>query len=554
MKIQDLAIIFVIIILPISLLLSIYTQFQIQTINMQTLYDSKLTSATYDAIKAFQINSINNSYSDIATSKIEDLEASIATFRNSIMTTFELQGYSEEELNNYIPALVYTLYDGFYIYSPYNNTNYRYEKDEDRHDQPADNNGEDMYGLKPYMTYSTRYRKNDIDVVITYTLDNFVTVRGMIGDEYVNKSGYLIDDIDFQGNDTNYTIRYNGVLIEEEQLKEFLPLSINGVLPEAYPYIKINGTKYYDLGNDTIGYIANGTLYTQKKSTNADYGMYMALIQNNNSAKEYYKKASNFTYWFKTNLADLTYADAYDEVIDSEGNVSIQRIWEESDTRTIFQFSTDSTNMSDNIENELSSFNEHRLQIIRHKIETNLAIAISNYNNYSGVTSNVFQMPELKENEWDNITHNISVISFLQGLPIGGKIYNGYTLVTDSKSREVVLEKNIYLIGTDGTYHRIGDNGFEEGTVAVTSGIYGYDSSSAGRLNLDFERNYITYNEDSRYYYPLKRYNASYNSIVMQNNVTTYDDIYQYVNTQSNDYKLAFYTALARERECKYRE
>ena len=81
MKIQDLAIIFVIIILPISLLLSVYTQFQIQTINMQTLYDSKLTSATYDAIKAFQINSANNSYSDIATSKIEDLEASVATFK-----------------------------------------------------------------------------------------------------------------------------------------------------------------------------------------------------------------------------------------------------------------------------------------------------------------------------------------------------------------------------------------------------------------------------------------------------------------------------------------
>ena len=50
------------------------------------------------------------------------------------------------------------------------------------------------------------------------------------------------------------------------------------------------------------------------------------------------------------------------------------------------------------------------------------------------------------------------------------------------------------------------------------------------------------------YYYPLKEFNASYNSIVMQNKVTTYDDIYQYIGKQSDKYKQAFYTALGRER------
>ena len=121
MKIQELAIIFIIIILPISLLLSEYTQFQIQTISMQTEYDAKLTSATYDAIKAFQLNTTNSSTSNLANSQMRDLEASINSFRNSIKTGFKLNGYTDEELNNYIPALVYTLYDGFYIYSPYEN-------------------------------------------------------------------------------------------------------------------------------------------------------------------------------------------------------------------------------------------------------------------------------------------------------------------------------------------------------------------------------------------------------------------------------------------------
>ena len=46
MRIQNLAIIFLIIILPISIVLSAYTQFQIKTLNLQTDYDTRLTSAT----------------------------------------------------------------------------------------------------------------------------------------------------------------------------------------------------------------------------------------------------------------------------------------------------------------------------------------------------------------------------------------------------------------------------------------------------------------------------------------------------------------------------
>ena len=80
--------------------------------------------------------------------------------------------------------------------------------------------------------------------------------------------------------------------------------------------------------------------------------------------------------------------------------------------------------------------------------------------------------------------------------------------------------------------------------------------SSAGRLNLDFEKNIIinSNNTGLTYYYPLKNYNASYDSIIMQNNVTTYDDIYAYVNGCGNDnLKKAFYTALGRERYGTYK-
>ena len=92
MKVQDLAIIFIIIILPISLVISTYTQYQIQTINTQTLYDNKLTTATYDAIRAFQINTTSSTTSDLTNSKSRDLEASVSAFRNSRHSPFAVTG------------------------------------------------------------------------------------------------------------------------------------------------------------------------------------------------------------------------------------------------------------------------------------------------------------------------------------------------------------------------------------------------------------------------------------------------------------------------------
>ena len=164
-------------------------------------------------------------------------------------------------------------------------------------------------------------------------------------------------------------------------------------------------------------------------------------------------------------------------------------------------------------------------------------------------------MPELKEDEWDQIIHNISLISFLQGLPIGEKTYNGYTLVTNSESEEVVLEGNIFMLGESANrekvYYRIGDVELENGgTATLNAGNYG-DKVSAGRLNLDFKRRYVTRTDKTQtyYYYQMRNFKASYNSVVMQDKVTTFDDIYKYISGVSPDYQKAFYTALGRERQ-----
>ena len=590
MRIQDLAIIFIIIILPISIVLGAYTQMQIQTISIQTQYDMKLTAATSDAIKAFQINTANSSTSDIANSKIRDIEASVSTFKSSIKSVFGMNGYSEDEMDEYIPALVYTMYDGFYIYSRFNNQNYLYRttKDENGNTEdilddngnkiPVDQNGENIFGLKPYITYSVEYNpaNANTDVVITYSLDNYISIKGIVDGEYWDKSGYLIDGIT---EDTGTSIKYNGITIEKgTKLKEHLPAI--GTLAEGYyEYIRYNGTKYYwDKNNNRIIYFLNGNLMELKKpeqetGIQSAYLSFVNKIEAGDSAYNYYKEARDFTKAVKesTALSNLKYEDAQDYVIidgkdyksktgntPNGGNEKIN-VWQ-GNKSLIFDFNSNSTSNSDpsnNIECEKSNFNQHRLAIIKNKIRTNLSIAIANFNSQNNIE---FQMPELSDEDWAKVMNNIAMISFVQGIEIGGKTYNGYTIVNNSESKEVVREENIYILGTDNFYHRVGDKYLTEnnGNNIEVSSFYGNGAESAGRLNLDFNKQMI-YKADgsTMYYYSIKDYYASYNSIVNQNywdqEYDKTDDIYVYIANQNNNLKKAFYTALGRERYGMYK-
>lgn len=575
MRIQDLAIIFIIIILPISIILGAYTQMQISTISLQTEYDMKLTAATSDAIKAFQINTANSSTSDIANSKIRDIEASVSTFKASIKSVFGMNGYSEDEMNEYIPALVYTMYDGFYIYSKFNNQNYLYQtiKDDDGNENyvldnngnkvPIDNNEKNIFGLKPYITYSAEYVKDNTDVVITYSLDNHISIKGIVDGVYWNESGYLIDGI--TSVNTN-TLQYNGVEIKKgKRLKEYLPAI--GTLPEGYyEYIRYNGTKYYldehDEHNKRIIYFLNGNMMelkpTTQVGTKSGYDSFYEKIGASDSAYNYYLEAFNFSKRVKeSSLKNLTYADAQDYVIKNNGETEKIKVWSSDTNIKIFDFNSDNSRPENNIECEKSNFNQHRLAIIKNKIRTNLAIAIANFNSQNSAK---FQMPELSEEDWAKVMNNIAMISFVQGIEIGGKTYNGYTIINNSESKEVVREENIYILGADRFYHRIGDKYLieNENNIAISS-EYGIGAESAGRLNLDFNRQ-MAYKTDgsTMYYYPLKDYYASYNSVVNQNywdkKYDEIDDIYSYVAQSGNDnLKIAFYTALGREREGMYK-
>ena len=568
MKIQELALIFVIIILPITIILSVFTQLQIQTVTVQTEYDTKLTAATLDAIKALQINTINSSTSEIANSKIRDVEASVNTFKESLKSTFSLNGYSEEEMDEYIPAIVYTMYDGFYIYSKFQNTNYLTDADGNQ----VDKNGETISGLKPYISYSARYNKNNIDVVITYALDNFISITGTIDGNYIEESGYLVDGIDYRSDSLEVT--YNGVKINFETLEETLPAvedkdGVKGIQAGNYKYVKFNGTKYYlDEANERVFYFLNGVLTVQAQnkgatSTRKLYDQFKDLIINNRNAREYYKEAYEFKKKFTNGnlqkLTSLQWSDAADYVVNENGDYELQKIFP-NDNRKIFEFSnkTDGSDIEKNIENETSTFNQHRLEVIKSKIKTNLSTAIANYDTSIGTD---FEMPELTDDEWNRVLNNISVISFVQGIDLGGKVYNGYTIVNNSENKEAVTEEDIYVLGNDGFYHKIGDTYLETAdNVKITTGLGLMQSSADGRLNLDFERKSLLSGTTTKYYYPLSNYYGSYNSIVNQNQYTDFKDIYKYVASKGQNSSgvktlaQAFYTALARERYGAYKD
>ena len=78
--------------------------------------------------------------------------------------------------------------------------------------------GEKIYGLKPYVYYSCRYKGTKFDIVITYSLDNYIQIQGMVSDKPVNKYGYVLNDtLKVQGD----VVSYNGVTINvESPLKE----------------------------------------------------------------------------------------------------------------------------------------------------------------------------------------------------------------------------------------------------------------------------------------------------------------------------------------------
>ena len=549
MKLSHIIVFFVLIILPITLVIGVYLDTETRTVQLKNKYDAFLIDSTYDGMKAFQLNSFNNEYSTISNSKIRDIEAAIKTYFSTLKTNMKNAGSVGYDLHSYTPAILFSLYDGYYIYSLYEDT----ELKKDTSLESAF-----TYGVKPYIYYSCRYKYGTrSDFVVNYTLDNTITFIGTIDDQYVTKTGHLIskDLVDGIGklnepaNTLNKTDSYD-VLINKlktnkevqkyflEQLKEDLIILREDRSPEVvkedlvtpefetFYYMELNSQKIYQehpilyrSNGDICTYgdiremLDNGTLnssyeftffpngydpkrvnitidhynyffYTSEYTKNyiQDLDMLAHLndrIVSNDShhnkydglgkqgyiisdnGLNYYIEAMEFTKWVNENdiLKNITQEHAVET--DKDGNIVKLKEKFVTDLGTEKIFNTEEVGNKTRLNNPLlsySTFNEHRMNVIRYSITSNLVSAISNYNDGSD-SGYEFVLPNFTEADWGKIENNICMVTFLQGIPIGMTLYNNYCVLANNTNKEGIDTSSLYIIETTNTgtqYHKIG--------------------------------------------------------------------------------------------------
>lgn len=596
MGLDRLGILFIVIILPIALILNAYTNTQVNTLKMQLEYDSKLNACTADAVRTYQNNSLNEDASNLGDVRIGNVNAAINVFFTSLSSNLNMSGYSKQFLQEYVPAIVFTMYDGYYIYSKYTNTIgdefYATQEEVDEtnrknsltpgqpgylnpsyyygvHPEGDKEVSQQLYGLKPFVHYSCRYKKGtSYDFVVSYTLDNYITIQGIVDGKPVDRSGYLID---IDNSDTTYnsgSLTYRGVEITKESvLTENLIINKDdGTNPEtkSYPYHKVNGVKYYfdegDPGDPYDDYWFSMLNGIKNNST------YTFDLLEDTSAYNYYVKAYEFSTWVKNNLSGITDNDAQVgyNIYDENGvEKEITGLEKTATGINIFKIS--------GIEELDSNFNQHRRAVIRYTIEKNLSIAIANYNYYSNAQGLDFRMPKFSDLEWDLIQKNMTVISYLQGLPIGTKIYNGVSVIPNNVNEEVVSEQSIY-IGDGANTTDPDDTGNYYYSILTKPDEFEHEDELVGIYNVDLKRREAEYNKQKYYYYPKLYFERNTDLININADITNsaknqyaYNgDIYKYIDKlvgaspdhSTKGYKIAkaFYTALGRERESRYNQ
>lgn len=246
MKLSSLSIIFIIIMLPLSVVLSTYVQLQIDVLVEKENYSTKLLDATYDGILSFEINSLSLDNAEGQSVKTFVSNA-VNTFFDTMSINLGSSGGNKLNIQSYVPAILFTTYDGYYIYSPVktpkvqidsttgiardNDSTSVTDVDDGNHEliyddgtsegkiaiteDPSGRVNYDLstigtnynYMVKPFIYYSATYsnisgsnfsNKGDYNVVVNYSLDNHIALYGRYKDKNnnirnISKSGYIVD-------------------------------------------------------------------------------------------------------------------------------------------------------------------------------------------------------------------------------------------------------------------------------------------------------------------------------------------------------------------------
>lgn len=513
MNLQTMTIIFVIIFLPIILISTYYIQREVDTINMQASYDTKLIGATTDAVSAFEINTSNEDLSAVSDSLRSIIEASNNVFTTTLASNMGLSGASKSRILPYIPAIVYVLYDGYYIYSPTkqakvvtdpdgvyvkvgdsgvsgSNGSYTYnyveveawKNDVANKDKPDHRESKDEYGQ---ILYYDKDETNFLGDRIKCTT-NPATEDAYQTTSYILKS-FSPYSMQYQNGNKNFTINYtldnfitvygsitesgketyyskSGYLIDCNDItsitvdrhgdREFYGATSSRFLNNSFCK-KYSQNEIEALVNDNNIIISitfsDGTEIKSDEPCAISENYKGEKISDNKSAIEYYLDSYIFTKWVEENLGDITSEDILvGSTLDIQNQFSIKQNGNKIKENSLFWEYNEKDIFKGDYDNE-SAFYEHKTKVIKNSIQYNLNLSMALYNKGQG--DKFYQMPILSEPEWDKLLSNVSVLAFMQGLPCGLKTYNNYAIVTSSNNELMANVEDIYYvpIKKDGT-------------------------------------------------------------------------------------------------------
>lgn len=522
MKLQHVTVMFIIIFMPILMVTSYFISLQVETIKLESSYDEKLLKATHDAMTSFELNTANEDLSSVADSLRSIIDASNNIFFNTLCTNMGVSNASKSFVQPFIPAILYTLYDGYYIYSPtntpeictdkygrtirtsdfgvtyknskmvngkkcgfynFNNDDIEYDKNTPtepvggrsfvKYDELSGNGLEQEYGqilyknkdgsystqlhtftgadvnlstyykrsyiLKSYIPYSARYSDDGYDITINYTLDNFMTVEGKIGDIYYTKSGYLIK------KDLVQKISVINRSGESQEISSWTTYS-KDVL-DSYIYDPSNYTVIVELSEGITISNKDGCVDVSNGEGSGSTTVYWDDAQ---SAVKYYVDSYIFSSWFYENFSDISEKNltntGYSVADINEAGTSVA--YDTSlQNNMLYDFSSSNIkpfDISNDPENLESDFCKHKRNVIKNSITYNLILSMVVYTEESRTVE--FNMPVFKESEWDSILNNVSIVSFMEGLRCGLKYYNNYAIVTSTNNEISVTDNEIYYV------------------------------------------------------------------------------------------------------------
>ncbi len=624
MKLQNMTVIFIIIMIPIILVVSYYIGLQINTITMQKNYTVKLQTAAKDSIQALEINTVewNSASSNLADSKRRDVLAAINTFTTSLANGMGIGGAGKGRIQTYIPAIVYTMYDGYYIYSASLMKDQDTDKDgltQFNADGTIKSNEKSyQYILKPYSPYSARYANENVDVTVNYTLDNYIRVYGTVNGEYQTKEGYLVVcdraegvEVDEVKDGSISEIKYRGAVIKPETLKE--NVYADGEVGEySYIYDQYDNKLYWDKKADpnedgvTEGnYFSvdkyNNKVYLQNALPEGDAGfsitnrfrkisipMYdnredewtvqkvFQILNPGGGYKFYYENQSGafveftsvenidgsdnkklagvevekdkdfsainycvesyvFTKWVTKNLGSITVGDMKSPTVGQYNNV------DNAKNKNIFAINpSNNPDPENDVAYATSVLAQHKKDIIINTIEKNLSQATEQAKKMN--PNYEYRLPQLSYDEWEQALSNISIIAFMQGMPIGLKYYNNYAIATSTLNKEFVDPDELYFAGKDDQYYHQ-----RQCEQATGSDYVGYRSIDYVAKSYEKSDNGTT---STKYYYPhANSTNSELECYYCLVNRSTYKNNGRWKgNLLYKNWSDSYYNALARER------